>query len=84
MDCKLRRAAAKMFQLFEIIFQSARSYHGRSLPPRKSTPSVSSASAWGVNLSLVICGSRFFGYEKVPSSNRLRQATHYHLRLRHS
>ena len=60
-----------MFQPFEIIFYASRSYHGRSFPPRKSTPSVSIASAWGVNFSLVVCGSRFFGHEKVPSSNRL-------------
>src|SRR5271166_668490 len=60
-----------MLQLFEIIFHSSRSYHGRNFPPRKSTPSVNIASAWGASLSLVVCGSRFFGHEKVPSSSRL-------------
>jgi hypothetical protein len=38
---------------------------------RKSTPSVSSDSACGVKLSLVICGSTCLGQEKVPCSSRL-------------
>ncbi len=52
------------------IFQRSHSYHGRSLPPRKSTPSVSIASACGVSFNLVVSGSRFFGHEKVPCSKR--------------
>ena len=51
--------------------QLPRSYHGRSLAPRKSTPSVSIASACGLNASLAVCDSSGCGHENVPCSSRL-------------
>ncbi len=53
---------------FGALFQASRSYHERSFPPRKSTPSVNMASACGVSFNLVVAGSKFFGQEKVPYS----------------
>ena len=48
---------------------SSRSYHGRSLAPRKSTPSVNMANASGRNRNVFLpYVSR--GHEKVPSSKR--------------
>jgi hypothetical protein len=54
------------------------------LPPRKSTPSVKSASASGESRSLVVCASALLGHENVPCSSRLRPATHCHRMLRRS
>jgi len=53
------------------------------LAPRKSTPSVNIASAWGVNRSFVTSGSMFFGQEKVPCSKRL-VSTHNPVPSQHS
>jgi hypothetical protein len=62
----LTRLPAKKVQTFETFFQASRSYHGRNFAPRKSTPSVSIASACGVNFNLVVPGSTFLGHENVP------------------
>jgi hypothetical protein len=47
-----------------MIFGSNVHDHGRRFAPRKSTPSVSIASACGVSFNLVVPGSKFFGQGK--------------------
>ncbi len=74
-SCQIRRTPGEKVQtLWKNCAQNvygSRSYHGRILAPRKSTPSVSSASACGVSFNLVVWGSRFFGQANVPASRRL-------------
>jgi hypothetical protein len=47
------------------------SYHGRSLAPFRSIPSVIIANASGRIDNLAVPGSMAFGQEKVPFSSRL-------------
>lgn len=60
---------AKLNTHAPVVF-SSRSYHGRNLAPRKSTPSVNRANASGRNRSFFL-PSVSRGHEKVPASKRL-------------
>src|SRR5579862_3946606 len=67
-----RAKCSKIFEKsFGAWFHGSRSYHGRNLAPRKSTPSVNIAKASARRQSLVVPGSIVLGQEKVPFSNRL-------------
>src|SRR2546422_4401644 len=57
--------------LFAALLHASRSYHGRNLAPRRSTPSVNIANASARRQSLVVPGSIVLGQEKVPFSKRL-------------
>src|SRR5262249_41057646 len=59
------------WKFFRACFHASRSYHGRNLAPRKSTPSVNMANASARRQSLVVPGSTVLGQENVPFSKRL-------------
>src|SRR5947209_17058066 len=56
---------------FRACFHASRSYQGRNVAPRRSTPSVNMANASARRQSLVVPGSIVFGQENVPFSKRL-------------